>query len=399
VSAARSTVPSGPDRLVTHDVALAARAVRAGGLVGMPTETVYGLAADATDPVAVARIFTVKGRPVDHPLIVHLSEARDLDLWALDVPQYARRLATSLWPGPLTLVLPRGPRAADHVTGGQDTVGLRVPAHRVALELLRRAGRALAAPSANRFGRVSPTRAEHVLQELGHALVPGQDAILDGGDSGVGVESTIVDATGTAPVILRPGAITEDDLLAAGGVPVRAPRPTGPGNGTGAQAVANRVPGSLNSHYAPRAHVLLAWDTTEAARLLARPGGGTGLLALDEVPTPEGIVRLSAPKDPESYARGLYTALRAADTWGLQRVVAVPPPAAGVGVAVADRLVRAAHPTPMGAVGGSGTVPAAGDGAGQGATNGTGSGRSPSPHRVAVGRFGDAQDTDPHPIG
>ncbi|MDQ1293687.1 MAG: L-threonylcarbamoyladenylate synthase [Actinomycetota bacterium] len=304
VPTARSTPPAEPDSLVTRDVALAARAVRAGGLVGLPTETVYGLAADATDPAAVARIFTVKGRPVDHPLIVHLSDARDVDLWAVDVPPYARRLAASLWPGPLTLVLPRSPLVADHVTGGQDTVGLRVPAHPVALELLRRAGRALAAPSANRFGRVSPTRADHVLQELGHALVPGRDAILDGGDSGVGVESTIVDATGTAPVILRPGAITEDDLLAAGGVPVRGQRPRGPGNGTGAQTSPLRVPGSLSSHYAPRARVLLAWDAAEAARLAARPaappGDRTGLLALAEIPTPEGIVRLSAPTDPES---------------------------------------------------------------------------------------------------
>jgi len=348
VSTTRTDPPAEFRQLVTCDVDLAAAAVRSGGLVGMPTETVYGLAADATDPAAVARVFAVKDRPVDRPLIVHLSDPRDTDEWTVDVPEYARRLARSLWPGPLTLVLPRSRLAGDHVTGGQDTVGLRVPAHPVALELLRRAGRALAAPSANRFGRVSPTRAEHVFQELGHALVPGRDAILDGGDSRVGVESTIVDATGPAPAILRPGAITPEDLHAAGGVP-----PQGPGSSggpaarrEGARAV--RTPGSGNSHYAPRARVLLARDAAAALLLTERepagsPGAGTGFLALAEVPTPPGAVRLSAPADPAGYARGLYTALRAADTWGLRQVVAVPPPPHGVGAAVRDRLRRAAN--------------------------------------------------------
>ncbi len=326
--------------LLTTDADLAARMLVAGGLVGMPTETVYGLAADAENPHAVARVFAVKGRPADHPLIVHIRAVDDLDGWARSVPRYARRLAERFWPGPLTLVLPRTERVGDHVTGGQPTVGLRAPAHPLAQALLARSGRGIAAPSANRFGRVSPTLAQHVLDELGDLLVPGRDVVLDGGPSAVGVESSIVDCTGPAPVVLRPGAITGADLAAAGGVePVAA--------GGGGRV---RAPGTLAAHYAPRASVLVIDRAGDAVDIGARFSAGTepgtapreGFLALAGVPTPAGVVRLSAPPDAAGYARGLYAALREADALGLVRVLAVPPPADGIGVAVRDRLRRAA---------------------------------------------------------
>jgi L-threonylcarbamoyladenylate synthase len=366
--------------LVTADVELVARLLGSGGLVGMPTETVYGLAADAGDVSAVARVFAVKGRPADHPLIVHLADVEDLATWAQSVPAYARRLAERLWPGPLTLVLPRTPQAGDHVTGGLPTVALRVPAHPVARRLLTRYGRGLAAPSANRFGRVSPTTAAHVVEELGDLLVPGQDAVLEGGPSVVGVESAIVDCTGPAPVILRPGAVTATDVTRVGGVAV-----TSRSSGV-------RAPGTLASHYAPRARVELVDDAAALLELLRRPeavraenratvvsrtgstapttagaaGSATppktrlktapttveaagiapapvdGLLAPATVATPPGLVRLSEPVDAAGYARVLYAALREADALGLTRVLAVPPPAEGMGAAVQDRLRRAA---------------------------------------------------------
>jgi L-threonylcarbamoyladenylate synthase len=317
--------------LLTTDLARASETLRAGGLVGLPTETVYGLAADAESPAAVARIFAVKGRPADHPLIVHLRGVEQLDGWACRVPPYARRLAEALWPGPLTLVLPRTPRAGDHVTGGQATVGLRAPAHPIARELLAATNLALAAPSANRFGRVSPTTAEHVVAELGRFLDPARDVVLDGGRCGVGVESTILDCTGDAPTVLRPGAVDVDAVRGIGGVAVveRAPR--------------MRAPGTLASHYAPLARVVLAPDGVAAVAALAPLDG---LLATADVATPPGVVRLSAPRDAVEYARSLYATLREADALGISRVVAVPPPGEGVALAVRDRLARAAAATP-----------------------------------------------------
>jgi L-threonylcarbamoyladenylate synthase len=330
-------MPAPVSELVTADVERAARLLGAGGLVGMPTETVYGLAADALDVTAVARVFALKGRPADHPLIVHLADAAELDAWAQDVPAYARRLAQALWPGPLTLVLPRTGLAGDHVTGGQPTVALRVPSHPVAQALLARYRRGLAAPSANRFGRVSPTTAAHVVDELGELLVPGLDCVLDGGASTVGVESAIVDCTGSAPVILRPGAVTADDVSRVGAVPVT-DRPS-----------LVRAPGTLASHYAPRALVAVLDDVAGLPALLssaapAPAAGGPvdGLLAPASVATPAGVVRLSAPVDAAGYARVLYAALREADALGLQRVLAVPPPPDGLGAAIRDRLRRAA---------------------------------------------------------
>ncbi|MFN8080031.1 MAG: L-threonylcarbamoyladenylate synthase [Kineosporiaceae bacterium] len=341
---------------VGAEVDVAAERLLHGGLVGMPTETVYGLAADAESPPAVARIYAVKGRPADHPLIVHLATAEvllataDGDGWARDVPDYARRLAEGLWPGPLTLILRRGPRAGDHVTGGGDSLGLRCPAHPVATALLEafaraagRSGAGLAAPSANRFGRVSPTRAGDVVAELGELLDGARDYVLDGGSSRVGVESTILDCTGAAPALLRPGAVSLADVERVGGVEAAAaPRP------------GVRAPGTLATHYAPRARVLLAEDGgaaralfTELAQTRHRNAApSVGLLALDAIATPDGVVRLAAPPRADGYAHALYAALREADALGLTEVVAVPPPALdALSAAVTDRLRRAAAGT------------------------------------------------------
>jgi L-threonylcarbamoyladenylate synthase len=314
-------------------------ALRAGGLVGLPTETVYGLGADAEDPAAVARVYAAKGRPADHPLIVHVTGAGALDGWIGNIPAYAQRLAAALWPGPLTLVVPRGPRAGDHVTGGQDTVGLRAPDHPVAQAVLAAFGGGIAAPSANRFGRVSPTSAADVLEELAGALVEGLDVVLDGGPSRVGLESTILDCTGERPVVLRPGAVGPAEVAGAAGVePVPASE----------RSPAVRAPGTLPTHYAPAASVVLAGDAAAAAGLLAAgvqdPGRPrAGLLAPAGVATPAGVVRLAAPDGDSAYAHALYRALREADALGLALVVAVPPRGDGpLATAIADRLRRAA---------------------------------------------------------
>ncbi|MBI4943458.1 MAG: threonylcarbamoyl-AMP synthase [Actinobacteria bacterium] len=338
--------------LVTQDVGRAVAVLRAGGLVGLPTETVYGLAADAQDVVAVGRVFAVKGRPADHPLIVHVASADDLDRWADDVPAYARRLAGALWPGPLTLVVPRSRLVGDHVTGGQPTVGLRCPAHPVAHAVLAAFGGGVAAPSANRFGRVSPTTAQHVLDELGDRLDPARDVVLDGGPSAVGVESTILDCTGPAPRLLRSGAVTAAAVLEAGGVPLvgaagGTPEGSQDGASDGAPDGDVRAPGMLAAHYAPLALVVVARTPSDLAEALAAartaaPAGRSGLLAPAAVPTPPGVVRLAAPPDTAAYAQVLYAALRAADEQGLDRVVAVPPEGGALADAVLDRLRRAA---------------------------------------------------------
>lgn len=333
---------------VTHDVARAVAVLRSGGLVGLPTETVYGLGADATDVRAVARVFAVKGRPADHPLIVHVAAADDLDRWTRDVPAYARRLAARLWPGPLTLVLPRSALAGDHVTGGQPTVGLRCPSHPVAHAVLAAFGGGVAAPSANRFGRVSPTTAAHVVDELGDRLDPRTDVVLDGGPSAVGVESTILDCTGPAPRLLRSGAVTPQAVLEAGGVPLDEGGHPPAGRADATPAV--RAPGMLAAHYAPAARVVVlaagAAPAQVAAALAAAAGDGrgpdAGLLAPADVPTPDGAVRLAAPADEAAYAQGLYAALREADALGLATVVAVVPDGGALAAAVRDRLRRAA---------------------------------------------------------
>jgi L-threonylcarbamoyladenylate synthase len=316
--------------LLTDDVDVAVRALRSGRLVAIPTETVYGLGADAENPAAVARVYAAKGRPSDHPLIVHLASPDQVDDgWAVDVPAWARLLAAACWPGPLTLVLPRGPRAGDHVTGGQGTVGLRVPSHPVAAALLAAFGGGVAAPSANRFGRVSPTDAAHVLEELADVLEPGSDVVLAGAASEVGVESTIVDCTGAAPRLLRPGAVGVEEIEAVTGLDVVAADP------------GVRAPGTLAAHYAPTARVLVVDpDEVDAAARSARQPAG--LLAPAGVPTPDGVTRLAAPADSTAYARALYSVLRRADHARLATLLAVPPFDGPLAVAVLDRLERAA---------------------------------------------------------
>lgn len=284
----------------------------------------YGLGADAENDRAVARVFAVKARPRDHPLIVHLAGAGLLEGWAAAVPDAAAALADACWPGPLTLLLPRGPRVSDLVTGGRETVGLRVPAHPLTLDLLRRSGGGVAAPSANRFGQVSPTTAAHVVADLAPLLVPGRDAVLDGGSSPVGVESTIVDCTTDPPQLLRPGGIPTEDverLLDTALAPAAGP---------------SRAAGMLASHYAPRAVVVAVADrraAEEAAAEAERRG--------------ETVALLDFGGDLVSYARELYARLRAADEAGVTRVVAVLPPARGLGHAIRDRLAKAAAPRPQ----------------------------------------------------
>jgi L-threonylcarbamoyladenylate synthase len=320
----------------------AAANLLAGGLVAFPTETVYGLGADACNAEAVARIYAAKGRPADHPLIVHVASMDGLGDWADDVPAYAISLARDFWPGPMTLVVKRSSLAADFVTGGQDTVGVRVPNHPVALGLLeafeRAGGKGVAAPSANRFGNVSPTTAQAVSDELRDYLADG-DLILDGGPCDVGVESTIIDCTGDAPKILRPGAITsqmisESTGLSVGGKFVYTDDDL-PGisvNGKAVDSNAIRVSGSLEAHYAPAATVVLDQS----------PVAGQGFIAMADVVAGEGVVRLAAPKTHEEFARVLYSALRAADEQGLARVVVAQPSGDGIAVAIRDRLKRAA---------------------------------------------------------
>jgi L-threonylcarbamoyladenylate synthase len=296
-----------------------------GGLVAFPTETVYGLGADACNAAAVARIYSVKGRPADHPLIVHVASMDALGDWAADVPAYAIELARDYWPGPMTLVVTRSELAADFITGGQDTVGVRVPNHPVALGLLeafaRAGGKGVAAPSANRFGNVSPTTAQAVSDELGQYLAMS-DVILDGGACAVGVESTIIDCTGDAPKILRPGAITEEMIQHSTGLDI-----------LDADGVAIRVSGSLESHYSPIAKVVLDQS----------PLAGQGFIAMADVATAAGVIRLAAPTTHDEFARVLYSALRAADEQGLNTVVVSQPGGNGIAIAIRDRLMRAAH--------------------------------------------------------
>jgi len=305
----------------------AASVLLAGGLVAFPTETVYGLGADACNPAAVARIYSVKGRPADHPLIVHVASMDGLGDWARDVPTYAIALARDYWPGPMTLIVPRSDLAGDFVTGGQDTVGVRVPNHPVALGLLEAfaaaGGKGVAAPSANRFGNVSPTTAQAVAAELGDYLADG-DQILDGGACDVGVESTIIDCTGDTPKILRPGAITVEMIEQSTGLKVVG----------SVEDPEIRVSGSLDSHYAPAATVVLDQS----------PTAGQGFIAMADVVAAVGVVRLAAPKTHEEFAQILYAALRAADEQGLEIVVVQQPVGDGIAIAIRDRLKRAAHP-------------------------------------------------------
>ena len=305
-------------------MARAAESLKSGSLISFPTETVYGLGADATNQQAVARIYEVKGRPADHPLIVHVGDMQDIEQWSDEIPDYAIALARAFWPGPMTLILKRSPLAQDFITGGQETVGLRVPNHVVALALLNEfkkiGGKGIAAPSANRFGHVSPTTAQAVNDELSQYL--GQDdLILDGGPSQVGVESTIIDCTTQSPKILRPGAITEEMIEQVTNLDLSY------------DATEIRVSGSLENHYSPSAQVVL--DEV--------PSQGDGFIALSDIPTPDGVIRLASPVNNEDFARVLYAALRSADEQSLSRVVVKQPSGDDISVAIRDRLLRASR--------------------------------------------------------
>ena len=305
----------------------AVAALRRGELVGMPTETVYGLAADASNPDAVRGIFALKGRPAEHPLIVHLGHADDLPRWARTVPAAAQALAAAFWPGPLTLILPRQPTVPDAVTGGQDTVGLRCPAHPLALALLRAFGGGLAAPSANRFGHVSPTTAAHVRAEFGDAL----PIVLDGGDCAVGIESTIVEFGAAGPRILRPGQLSRADIEA-----VIAPVAVGPGGGSA------RASGTLEAHYAPRTPMLLLGREALDAERIQQEALGQRVQVLAIAALPAHARGLALPASAAEYAHGLYAALRALDAGDGHLLLVERPPQAAEWEAINDRLRRAA---------------------------------------------------------
>ena len=316
----------------TTEPAVAAQALADGNVAVIPTETVYGLGAIADDPIAVARIFAIKGRPVDHPLIAHVAGSDAAREWAAHIPAYAEGLMDRFWPGPMTLVFTRTQRAADYLTGAQDTVAVRVPGSPVTRAVLRELATlkddpavAIAAPSANRFGRVSPTTAQHAAEELGEQLKDG-DVLLDAGPCDVGVESTIVDCTGEAPVVLRPGKVTAQEIAEATGMVL----------GERSQV---RAPGTLAAHYSPRARVQLM-DENELTTFSVN--AGTGVIALANVLTPVGAVRLCAPHTIEEYAACLYRALREADALNLAHVIAVTPSGDGLAEAIRDRLQRAA---------------------------------------------------------
>ncbi len=319
---------------VASEVARAVAVLDAGGLIGLPTETVYGLAADASSATAVARIFAAKGRPVDHPVIVHLADAAQMDDWAIEVPQSARRLAAAFWPGPMTLILKRAAHVLDAVTGGQATVGLRVPSDPLAHAVLAafaqaRAGHpaGIAAPSANKFGRVSATTAQHVREEFGAAV----DLVLDGGSSVVGIESTIVDCTADSPRILRPGAITREQVAAVLGHA---------GSVAPADASTPRVSGSLEAHYAPRTPTLLVAPEDLADALKHHAGKRVALLAFTDAHPAQR--RITASLQAQDYAHALYASLRELDAAGCDLLLVERPPAGAAWDGVNDRLRRAA---------------------------------------------------------
>ena len=306
----------------------AAAALTKGHLVSFPTETVYGLGADATNQDAIARIYKVKGRPEGHPLIVHISSLGNLDKWVRDIPEYAVSLARAFWPGPMTLILPRTDLAKDFITGSQDNVGIRIPSHTVALALLKEfeslGGLGVAAPSANRFGAVSPTNSTAVEIELADYLSKN-DQILDGGRCLVGVESTIINCTQNKPSMLRPGAVTKEMIEDTLGMTIYL-------NTSDSESIKIKAAGLLESHYAPKAKIFLTGSPTL----------GDGFIALDSFSTPSGAIRVAAPKTNEEYAQVLYEAFRSADSKELKRIFVIPPTGGGIAVAINDRLSKSA---------------------------------------------------------
>ena len=305
---------------MSREVRRAAEILKRGGLVAFPTETVYGLGADASSAKAVAHLYAVKGRPADHPVIVHFASAEQAFAWAREVPEAARQLAARFWPGPLTLILKRSPLARDFVTGGQDTVGLRVPSHPVAHEMLSIFGSGVAAPSANRFGLVSPTTAAHVREDLGDEV----DLVLEGGPSDVGIESTIVDLSGAGAVLLRPGGISEEQL----GITLRTPTADSP-----------RHSGGLERHYAPRTPARLV-PAHALDKVISSTANRIAVLAFSR-PDERVDYWLRMPRDPAAYAQRLYAALRELDSAGCEAILVEAPPQAPEWAAVLDRLRRA----------------------------------------------------------
>ena len=307
-----------------EDIKKAANALKDGHLVAFPTETVYGLGADATNEKAVGRIYSVKGRPSDHPLIVHASSIHQLDKWAIEIPEFAMKLATEFWPGPMTLVLKRSELAKNFITGNQDSVGVRVPNHAVASSLLSEfellGGLGVVAPSANRFGAVSPTSASEVAEELGKAFSVN-DRILDGGRSGIGIESTIIDCTKKTPSILRPGFISTEMIEAVSGLK----------SNLNLDSSNVRSSGQFASHYSPLARVVL--DQT--------PEAGEGFLAMANIETPPGVIRLGSPCSTAEFASILYSMLRLADRQGLKKIYVLQPLGPGLALAIRDRLKKA----------------------------------------------------------
>jgi L-threonylcarbamoyladenylate synthase len=308
----------------THnEIKRAAKSLKDGHLVAFPTETVYGLGADANNEKAVSRVYSTKGRPTDHPLIVHISSAQQLSHWARDIPDYAIKLAKEFWPGPMTLILKRSLLAKNYITGCQDSVGLRVPNHPIAQTLIRefeaQGGNGVVAPSANRFGAVSPTTADAVSEELG-SYFHTNDLVLDGGQSMIGLESTIIDCTSDLPVQLRPGALTLAMITNSTGITVNLDYK---GNTV-------KASGLMQSHYSPRARVILN----------SLPETGEGFIAMSSIPTPQGAIRLLAPETIEEFARQLYKALRIGDNLFLETIKVVEPNGAGLAESIRDRLAK-----------------------------------------------------------
>jgi L-threonylcarbamoyladenylate synthase len=307
------------------EIRRAAKALKNGHLVAFPTETVYGLGADASNSTSVSRIYEVKGRPTDHPLIVHISSISQIDKWAVDVPEYAINLARNFWPGPMTLILKRSQLAKDFITGGQDLVGLRVPSHQTSLMLMKEfenlGGFGVAAPSANRFGAVSPTTSNAVVEEL-DTFLSGKDLLLDGGASEVGVESTIIDCSGVTPNILRPGIISKEQVEEVSGLK----------SGDYVSGSKVKTSGLLISHYSPVAEVVLDGKTSPE----------DGFFAMAEIQTPTGAIRLGSPATIEEYAKNLYSVLRLADQKRLKRISVIQPSGDGLALAIRDRLSKAA---------------------------------------------------------
>jgi len=307
------------------DIKTAAQALKDGHLVAFPTETVYGLGADATNEKAVSRVYSVKARPTNHPLIIHISSMNQFGKWATNIPEYAIKLAKAFWPGPMTLILKKSYLTKNFITGGQNLVGLRVPSHPTALMLIKEfenlGGFGIAAPSANRFGAVSPTTSDAVMEELGPYL-SHSDFVLNGGASEVGVESTIIDCSADCPNILRPGMISKEQVENVGGLRIN-------DNISGSKI---KTSGILISHYSPEAEVVLDGKTCPE----------DGFFAMAEIQTPTGAIRLGSPATIEEYAKNLYSVLRLADQKGLKRISIIQPSGDGLAVAIRDRLSKAA---------------------------------------------------------